>query len=731
MSVAQEVRDTRRAAVIPRTRPHRDTLIGLLVASVIAGCAGVLASAELGSGDYGQWLMAARPYLGEQIPAYRLDAAVPPVVPMIIGAVASLVPDRLAALHVAAVLLLAAVGIAAYLCAASLFRSRLAGALAVVATLLLTDAFLELFAFGGLLQAGAIAWLWLAMAAFAVARREPRRRRWWVSGALAVGMGALTHVGTAAIAVPAGIAAATLASFGSRANASERGWRLLPLAAVLSVIAVFWVAVLLPGGTELARNPASLNYRGPTRLWESLSAFPPTLAMMAIAGVGIVVGCSREWRRRRYGSWGIVAAWTAATGAVVVAAIVSGAATDYPRFATPILAPLVVAAGGTLAIALRMLATAVRGRVGVGTSRGWTNAIVTAAVVVAIPWSVIRFESQISGYRLRDTASVAAVSAWIDAELPNNSTVLAPVREAKWIEGLTGHATLFSGSVRYSFRSDEWQRSLAADTLLRSTGSIVNGNFFVKLSDGDPATDVPRTLTIGANHGGEYVDLMRTVPGETRILGASAATPPLARLANLPALRRDEGTLVNRARVTLRWADERYGTPVTFRQTIGLRPTASTLELTYGATTDLPSAGFVVSLAPASGVRVTDVSAAAGETLVTFAPLGSSSPRLRFAVSGDGALFSSPDGTLELRSGGGPVRLLVTDLTASVSPEIPLGVLRPPQLLDRYGVDAAILPRDSVYGARLERLEALGFDVAAEFGFYSVLRRSAEPGASP
>ena len=141
----------RRSTAVTR-RPRLP--VGLIAGAVVAGSAGVLATSSLGSGDYGQWLMAARPYLGEGIPAYRAGNAVPPVVPAFIAAVARVVPNGAAAIHIAAVLLLIALATAAYLAGAVLFRSRLAGVLAVVGTFLLTDLYFDLFAFGGLLQAG-------------------------------------------------------------------------------------------------------------------------------------------------------------------------------------------------------------------------------------------------------------------------------------------------------------------------------------------------------------------------------------------------------------------------------------------------------------------------------------------------------------------------------------------------------------------------------------------------
>lgn len=733
MSVAEPLRRTSappRFAAAWRARPRRGVVIDLLVAAVILGCISVLARADLGSGDYGQWLMAARPYVGEQMPAYRLDAAIPPVVPFVLGMATALVPDRIMALHFVAVLLLAALGIAAYLCAFSLFRRRIAGVAAVVAALLLTDAFLELFAFGGLLQAGAIVWLWISVAASAAGMRQPERTRWWVLGAAAVGGAALTHVGTASIAVPVGIAAAVLAATASSATVAQATRRLRSLAGVLAVVAVFWLVVLLPGGTELARNPASLNYRGPDRLWESLTSFAPTLVVASIGLGAIAIGLAREWRERSIGPWSILGAWTGVTAAVVLTAIVTQAATDYPRFATPILAPLVIAASGPFAWAVTAAAVAIRRRVRGFSTRSLAAAVMTAVILVTVPWSVGRFEAQIAGYGLRDASSLAAVSAWIERQLPAGATILAPVREAKWIEGLSGRATLFNGAIRYSFRSEEWERGFAADTLLRTAGAVVNQSFFVGLTDADATTGVPRSLTIGANHGGEYLDLVRTVPTETAILGITAETEPIARLANLAADRRQDGSRPGEARVTLRWAGERYGEPVTMRQTIGLRPTASTLELIYGATSGLPSAGFVVTMRPAPGAIVTGVTSDSGEAVLTYGVMGATAPQLRFTVSGDAVLDAADDGTLTLRSDGRPLRLLVTDLTASVSPEIPLQVLRPADLLDRYGIEAVVLPRDGVYEARRARLEALGFRSAAELGPYSILRLSPGVGGS-
>ena len=152
---------------------------------MLLGCAWVLATSAIGSGDYGQWLMTARPYLGEGVPDYRAASAVPPVIPFLLSFVVRLAGDPAQGIHLFAVLLLVALGLSAYAVGSTLFGTRMAGLLALVGALLLTDRFLELFAFGGLLQAGAIVFLWLGVAAlFRAGTRPNRERAWWIGGGL-------------------------------------------------------------------------------------------------------------------------------------------------------------------------------------------------------------------------------------------------------------------------------------------------------------------------------------------------------------------------------------------------------------------------------------------------------------------------------------------------------------------------------------------------------------------
>ena len=357
---------------IAAPRPRSLASPALVAAAVVAGSAGVLATSPLGSGDYGQWLMTARPYLGEAVPTYRAATAVPPVVPFLTSIIGRFVGDGTAMIHVSAVLILLGLATAVFVTTAALFRSRLAAAVAVAATFLLTDQVFELFAFGGLLQAGSLIFLLLTVAAYGSLIRDGSRAAGRsalvrsLGGAAAILLGAVTHVGTAAILVPAGIGLAALAwwrvgrpasALGARGGSARLGRRGRPrwtvrwaiaisLLIALAIAGAVWVVALLPGGTELARNPASLAYRGPERLLAAINDSWTGTVVIVVGGVGIALGTVAELRRGRPAGWTALATWLAVTLAVVAASIVGSASTDYPRFATPILVPLCVATGG-------------------------------------------------------------------------------------------------------------------------------------------------------------------------------------------------------------------------------------------------------------------------------------------------------------------------------------------------------------------------------------------------
>jgi hypothetical protein len=441
----------------------------------------------------------------------------------------------------------------------------------------------------------------------------------------------------------------------------------------------------------------------------------------------IVAGIASELLLWRIGPWTALLAWSGVTLGVLGAAVVSGASTDYPRFVTPIMAPLVVAAAGGTAVVLRRLARGVAAATRTGSATGWSVLAAGLLLVAATPSAVGGFAREAHGYEVPDPIGLAGAAAWTQEHLAVDQVILAPAREGKWIEGMSGRGALFSNSVRYSFRPEEWQRSLAADTLLRSSaGAVANEFFFVKLTDAGAADGAARGLTIAANHGGEFVDLLTTVPSGTAVVDAGGAT--LATLANLaPAIPgrtlRVQGDDALAATV---WSGARKGATVTLHQAVSVHRGASTLELTLAVPDDVPAASLALALNAGGDDLVDAVEVKGAEANLTYRPLGSQAPRLRLFASGPDAVIEQlPNGRLVVRADGHQLRLLVTDLTGAAFPSVGLQALDPARLLDHYGVHAAVLQRDPALAARQRRLEGLGFRVVGSSGAYELLLRAA------
>ncbi|MGH2462958.1 MAG: hypothetical protein ACRDFZ_04945, partial [Candidatus Limnocylindria bacterium] len=495
----------------------------LLLLAVLGGLALVLVATPIvARGDYGQWLMTSRYYLGQDVPDYRVISALPPVIPLALAIVQSIVPDPVAALQVANVMLMVGLGLSFFVTGIALGRRPLAGVFAVVIGLLVTDRYLELFAFGGLLQAGSVMFTSLSVAAFVRAGRGPDLERpWWAVGSVFLGMAALTHVGAGTVAVPVGLAVAGLGLYRLRAL----GWpvlrhALVPVLVGLGSIGLYWLVVLLPASRDYVTNPASLGYRGPARLFSALFDYWPTGLVIVFGTATVAVGSLTELLRRTVDRYVVLLAWTGVTWGALFGAVVTGASTDYPRFAPVLLAPLVVASalalvGLTRWFGLYLHAQAPRSRPSV-----WVLLAAAFVVVAAIPFAVSRYDRQAGTYQPRDAEALTEAVLWVDQALADpNLAVLTAVRDGKWLEGLTGREALFSLPVRYAFRPVEWQRSVDADALLRSTAALTNEYFYVKYTAeaGAAAAAVPTGLLLGANHGGEFVELLRLAPSATRV----------------------------------------------------------------------------------------------------------------------------------------------------------------------------------------------------------------------
>jgi hypothetical protein len=728
--------EARRRALPP---PGNDGMAGLRTLAEAAyratpllaigiGLGVVFGSTPIGSGDYGQWLMASRYYLGEQLPDYRSIDVLPPVIPFSLAVLRLVISDPFAALHVFGVLLLLGVVASVYAVAAAIFTSRAASILAVVLAFLVTDRFLELFAFGGLLQAGALLFMTFSVAAFVRAGAGPGVQRvWWSLGSVSLVLAALSHVGTGVLAVPVALSAAALSLVRARRIGLARLLpALVPVGLILVFLVLYWAVVLLPAGEGYVTNPASLNYRGAGRLFEGLFSYWPTVVIIVAGSATIVAGGIGDLMHRVFGRYVLLLCWSGAVWGALLFAILTNASTDYPRFSTPLMTPLVLGAAGGLHASVSFFARFVDGvRWGIRRSE-WVLISAMALALAAAPFAVDRYQTEARGYELHNATALATVASRFAGELGPYDAILAPVREAKWIEGLTGRTTLFSQSVRYAFRPGEWERSIGAEALLRSTSAITNEFFFVKYQDlaAGEGVAVPRDAVIAANHGGEFVDLLRISEGDTRVLASDPTRSTLATLVNLQPHAVSRNATAEQVAIQTTWIGARRGGQVSLTQDATLTRNSQTFDLTVDAQTALPVEGLQLDLRSAPGIGMTSVEIVGQQATVYFTRRGLEEPGLRInVVDGAGTITQSQPDTLRVEASGRRLHLQVTVLTAG-EPFSSLRMLYPPDLVKQYNIGAVLLDQDDpAFASRERRLAAIGFHAEAGDGPYGLMFR--------
>jgi len=699
-------------------------VVDVAALGLAASIAYTLVRMPIGSGDYGQWLMLSRFYSGQDVPDYRQALSVPPVVPLLLAAIRVLISDPVVALQAFRGILGAAFVLSFYLAGTAIFRQRVAGFLSAVIGFLVTDRLLELFAFGGLPQIAGLTFMVLGIAAFAQAgsSRDPTSR-WWLVGSLGIALSVLSHTGSATIALAGGPVVAVISTL--RLDAStwrERMRALKPFAITLAVVAAYWLVVLLPQNQEYAQNPASLNYRGPNRIWPLLTTYWPTTLVLVTGAAAVLAGGAREIVARRVGGFILVAAWTLSTLAVLAWSIMFGVATDYPRFVAPIVAPLVVAAGGGLAIASAHLTDLLPRPLPLPRQLALPLLVAVALATSVGPSTIDAHDRETSFYALEDLPGLEDAAFWLDAHLASGESVLAPAREGKWIEGLTGRAALFSMPTRFSFRSEERDRSAAAETLLRSSASMANEFLFVKFPKPGGAALQDPWLSI--NHGGEYVELVRLPPTLTKISLSSHGNVAQVTLAELTITSVEASESEGSVEIRAVWGGKAGGASVSYKRTVHLARGSKSVEITDEVTSGLPVVALEVEVRPI-------LKEAAPATLLhddssefIFAKLGKTKPRLEVGAPGQTvSMKAGAANSIVVRAANSARLHLQLSAPEPGEPVYGLGLLMPDQLVEEYNVGGVLLVRDSTLNARMKRLSALGFRKKLELDRYVLMVR--------
>lgn len=433
------------------------------------------------SGDSGQWLAVSRWYLGQDVPADRSVATLPPAVPLLLAAF-SIIAGKPGAIVVLAMLSFAAIAGVSYVLGRRMTGTESGGLLAVVAIVAVQPQLFEMFAVGAypqilaLIGMSVILWALLALAV------DPTDSRSWLHLSGGVALTVFSHTPSATVMLPPLMASLAYIAWssGDVRAVSKRAIRVL--APVFALWAIF---LFINRGVvfDYANVPAAFELKGPERLFDNVwrdnvqrAIFG--LGLFTLVAVPTLTGAGSGIKGRRDIA---LAIWTGTILALIGFAIVRQTGTDYPRFAAYLIVPLGLAtAAGIHALNL---------------SRSATAALIVPVLLFAGHDGMRHFDTAARFYGVNERSDeLRGVSSWLN-EQPGDGGVIAATRETKWLQALTGRDSLLYLPRVAITRPWEVERAQSAEIVMRASGGIESGRMLTTVNDG--GTDFGKIIAVG------------------------------------------------------------------------------------------------------------------------------------------------------------------------------------------------------------------------------------------
>jgi hypothetical protein len=681
----------------------------------------VVARPAIGSGDYGQWLMVSRYYSDLSVPDYRELSAVPPLLPLLVSFLSQLISDPVMLMSVTKVLLAVSLFLASYWAGAGVFSDKATGLVGATVTFLVMDKMLELFAFGGLPQAMSLTFIAISIGAIGRAvRSSTRNLHYWVIGAAAIWFAAMSHAGTGTLAVLAGSVTMTLLVISkTELTRREQVIRLAPLGVSLVLLAPYWLLVIIPQNHEYLVNAASLSYRGPWAFWWRLESYNWNVAVAGAGAAVLVVGAAYELlRNRRPGPFSILLAWACTVWGFFGFSVLTSVGTDYPRLLYPLLQPLALGVGAAIVAGSRYASRWIVFE----ESKAWSPLAAIALLLVLIaPGTASSFGREAQFHQFVELDEKVAAIERLDRTLSPDASIVTTPRMGKWFEGVTGKPALFAMPNRYAFRAVEFERSLAADAILRSTFSASNGQSFLRytaLKD-----SVPSAPWVAINHHGEYVDLVEVPPSGFEIVRDGKPLVTLQDLEPQPLDTAIDGDVVY---VEGDYQGVLDAEPLSVSQQTAMSESSNSMTFTYQISSEAPFDEVHIRIAPLAvlGRSPTEVFEIEDGVELTFPEMARTPPRIQiFGTGSHTEVVTDEDAVVEIIARGSrTVQFVIAFERSAPSINEPV-VLNPRELINEYRIEAALLADDGTLAPRLARLEALGFEATNEAGDYLIAVR--------
>jgi hypothetical protein len=478
-----------------------------------------LTAKQLPSTDMGQWIMYSRYYLGESLPAHRIPLGVSPLLPFALAIATRFSGDSIQAGIVISSVLFFLLLMGVYFVTRELFHDSISAVIAVLLVGFGEHLLVHLTAFGGLPQLAAIVSVNLGFVALLKIQRSVHQNSCWIALSLSCLLVCFFHFPSGPLYLATVAGSLAFVSCHKRAYAQQLIRRtcrylLIPVAAWTIYFLAFFDQLI-----EYAKNRAGYYRTGVAVLADYISVDRSFSALVAIALACTFLLPLLTWRRNGRdirGAAGLLQVWLLVPASFMFASHLLKVGTDYSRFLFYFVQPPLFALAYLLGVlarwpfehhsALRSRAPGVLPVRFAGVWRWMFVSLIACVAANSARFAVHFYPDDVDYFSVNDHSSCLDVIGQLES-YGDSSTVLAPLVESMWIEGLSGRGALFSNKLRFLYRPGEIDRALDADLIATGSDTAVE-NGFVYLRFQSVPGGIAFNPDVAVYHRGEYVSVV-------------------------------------------------------------------------------------------------------------------------------------------------------------------------------------------------------------------------------
>jgi len=704
-----------------------------------------LTQTALVSGDSGQWILLARFYRGEAVPTYIKPTAYPPVYPIFLATAIALAGNPVEAVSLLGATIFVLLDISFFVVGKELWDPS-AGFLALLLATLSQYFFLYATSWGAYPELLFLAWLNFAISCFIAIHRNahtPSRQHLYLALFLALGL--FTHFPSAIILVAVfGVPCISFFIFTKHHEIRSKMSLLLAFSVPLVAWSIY-VSFVINETIGYVDNEAALFSRGVNTVWSYLFRLPESSAFVIVSVLATAIGVAYASRKKagpRSFGFCFVSLWLFSTVILMCTLYFLSVKTEYTRFTYLIIPPMILNLAGALSafinlnMHLSLHIEDFKPR-SLNMKKLWWPLIL---ILLLIPFPSIHafYTKSIQYYSVWKPDDFQETLQWIESNIPVNETVLTSKKiEGRLLEGLTGRSALFSFPERASYRPWEHDRSVAADTLLKSSITVENGYVLVKFEKN--YSSVPIQPSVSVCREGEYEDALWLRDSLTRI---TLLTPlKEAQIFPIRSFNRISHTVVKEpdvVRIITKFEKDINWTVLYLNRTIAVTKESPVVSVHYAilTTNSFYAQNFSIGILDPWGQTRRDTQFDNRELRLVYntAAQKQMTVRLEWSIQ-DGVVVSTqplsnkdsrivtwltflPNATksanLDIKIITGPTGRLVNDLR----------VFEASELIVQYRVRAAVLIKDGNTWYKKINLDNIGFNVVFENNSYIVMVRS-------